>query len=64
MKKTNFKKDFEEVEVEPKGKKVVATKTISIIAGKKQYNLIEGQEIPSDISSKTAESLKNSNLIK
>lgn len=45
------------------GKKFIALKTISILAGSKTINLVEGEEVK-EISDTLAESLINSNLIK
>lgn len=60
-----IKKNIEVVsEAIDEGKKLIATKTISILAGSKTYQLTQGEEIPSDISEELAKSLKNSNLIK
>lgn len=50
-------------EVINEGKKFIALKTISILAGNKTINLVEGEEVK-EISDALAESLINSNLIK
>lgn len=44
-------------------KKFIATKTIKVTCNK-QFELIEGQEIPKGIDKAFINSLKNSNLIK
>lgn len=50
-------------EVINEGKKFIALKTISILAGNNTINLVEGEEVK-EISDMLAESLINSNLIK
>lgn len=51
-------------EIEVEKKSFIALKTISILAGDKNFQLNKGEEISSEIPAAFIESLKNSNLIK
>lgn len=63
MKKSR-KENIEAEKPVSEGKKLIALKTTSILAGKKTFKLTEGECVPSDLSDALIESLKNSKLIK